>query len=33
MEVKMPRSWIGAALATVAVVTVISGPTAGDERG
>lgn len=29
----MSRSWIGAALATVAVVTVISGPAAGDDRG
>jgi hypothetical protein len=33
MEVQMRRSWIGAALATVAAITLISGPTAGDERG
>lgn len=29
----MPRSWIGAALATVVAATIISGPAAGDDRG
>lgn len=28
----MPRSWIGAALGTMAVVILISGPAAGDDR-